>query len=83
MNQPPDPELRGVRALVTGGTSGLGFAMGQALADAGPATRHHPRAALIGERSHGFRQAPVTSLIEVHDWQKLRILTQEFSAMRP
>ena len=35
MTQPPDPELRGVRALVTGGTSGLGFAMSQALAEAG------------------------------------------------
>ncbi len=35
MTQPPDPELGGVRALVTGGTSGLGFAMSQALAQAG------------------------------------------------
>jgi NAD(P)-dependent dehydrogenase (short-subunit alcohol dehydrogenase family) len=39
MTQPPDPEptpdLEGVRALVTGGTSGLGFAMSQALAQAG------------------------------------------------
>ncbi len=31
----PAPELEGVRALVTGGTSGLGFAMSQALAEAG------------------------------------------------
>ena len=37
--QPSDaraaPVLEGVRALVTGGTSGLGFAMSQALAEAG------------------------------------------------
>jgi NAD(P)-dependent dehydrogenase (short-subunit alcohol dehydrogenase family) len=32
---PAAPVLEGVRALVTGGTSGLGFAMSQALADAG------------------------------------------------
>ena len=29
------PDLDGVRVLVTGGTSGLGFAMSQALAQAG------------------------------------------------
>jgi NAD(P)-dependent dehydrogenase (short-subunit alcohol dehydrogenase family) len=32
VTQPPDP---GLRALVTGGTSGLGFAMSQALTKAG------------------------------------------------
>jgi len=39
VTQPPDPPaapvLDGVRTLVTGGTSGLGLAMSQALADAG------------------------------------------------
>jgi len=39
VTQPPGPraapDLEGVRALVTGGTSGLGFAMSQALAEAG------------------------------------------------
>ena len=31
----PSPDLEGIRTLVTGGTSGLGFAMSQALAEAG------------------------------------------------
>ncbi|HLK78653.1 MAG TPA: SDR family oxidoreductase [Streptosporangiaceae bacterium] len=35
MTQPSAPDLEGVRALVTGGTSGLGFAMSQALTRAG------------------------------------------------
>jgi NAD(P)-dependent dehydrogenase (short-subunit alcohol dehydrogenase family) len=34
-DSPAKPVLDGARALVTGGTSGLGFAMSQALADAG------------------------------------------------
>ena len=35
VTHPSTPDLEGVRALVTGGTSGLGFAMSQALAEAG------------------------------------------------
>lgn len=35
MTQPTEPALAGVRVLLTGGTSGLGFAMSQALAQAG------------------------------------------------
>jgi NAD(P)-dependent dehydrogenase (short-subunit alcohol dehydrogenase family) len=35
VTDPPAPVLEGVRALVTGGTSGLGLAMSQALAQAG------------------------------------------------
>jgi gluconate 5-dehydrogenase len=31
----PSPDLEGIRTLVTGGTSGLGFAMSEALAEAG------------------------------------------------
>jgi gluconate 5-dehydrogenase len=34
-DSPAAPVLEGVRTLITGGTSGLGFAMSQALADAG------------------------------------------------
>jgi NAD(P)-dependent dehydrogenase (short-subunit alcohol dehydrogenase family) len=34
LNPGSAPELEGVRVLVTGGTSGLGFAMGRALAQA-------------------------------------------------
>ena len=51
MNQPSDPELQGVRALVTGGTSGLGFAMGQALAEAGA------RVALTGRTEERVQDA--------------------------
>ena len=49
MTQPPD--LEGIRALVTGGTSGLGFAMSQALADAGA------RVVLTGRTEHRVQEA--------------------------
>jgi NAD(P)-dependent dehydrogenase (short-subunit alcohol dehydrogenase family) len=45
------PDLAGVRALVTGGTSGLGFAMSQALAGAGA------RVALTGRTEQRVRNA--------------------------
>ena len=52
---PPDPSaapvLEGVRALVTGGTSGLGFAMSQALAEAGA------RVALTGRTEQRVQDA--------------------------
>ena len=51
MNQRSDPELQGVRALVTGGTSGLGFSMGQALAEAGA------RVALTGRTEERVKDA--------------------------
>jgi NAD(P)-dependent dehydrogenase (short-subunit alcohol dehydrogenase family) len=51
VNQPPHPDLHGVRALVTGGTSGLGFAMSQALAEAGA------RVALTGRTTERVRDA--------------------------
>jgi gluconate 5-dehydrogenase len=58
----PSPDLEGVRALVTGGTSGLGFAMSQALAEAGARVvltgRTEPRvqdaAAQIGHDATGL-----------------------------
>jgi NAD(P)-dependent dehydrogenase (short-subunit alcohol dehydrogenase family) len=49
--EPPEPELHGVRALVTGGTSGLGFAMSQALAEAGA------RVALTGRTEERVQDA--------------------------
>jgi gluconate 5-dehydrogenase len=58
VTQPPEPELHGVRALVTGGTSGLGFAMSQALAEAGA------RVALTG-RTDERVQAAATQI--AHD----------------
>ncbi|MGH3206040.1 MAG: SDR family NAD(P)-dependent oxidoreductase [Streptosporangiaceae bacterium] len=66
MTQPPEPPampvLEGVRVLVTGGTSGLGFAMSQALADAGARVvltgrteqRVHEAAARIGHGATGL-----------------------------
>lgn len=55
MTQPSDaratPVLEGVRALVTGGTSGLGFAMSRALAEAGA------RVALTGRTEQRVRDA--------------------------
>jgi NAD(P)-dependent dehydrogenase (short-subunit alcohol dehydrogenase family) len=51
VTQPSDPELQGVRALVTGGTSGLGFAMSQALAEAGA------RVALTGRAEERVQDA--------------------------
>jgi len=47
----PFPDLAGVRALVTGGTSGLGFAMSQALAEAGA------RVVLTGRDGQRVREA--------------------------
>ena len=55
VTEPSDPRatpvLEGVRALVTGGTSGLGFAMSQALAEAGA------RVALTGRTEQRARSS--------------------------
>src|SRR5579859_4437869 len=65
------PDLDGVRALVTGGTSGLGFAMSQALADAGA------RVVLTGRTEQrvqdaATRIAPGTGLVmDVRDEQSV------------
>jgi len=72
MTQPPAPDLEGVRALVTGGTSGLGFAMSQALAGAGA------RVVLTGRTEQRVQQAAtrigdlVTGLVmDVRDEQSV------------
>ena len=70
----PSPDLEGVRALVTGGTSGLGFAMSQALAEAGAHVvltgRTEPRVQDAAARiNHGDR---VTGLVmDVRDEQSV------------
>jgi NAD(P)-dependent dehydrogenase (short-subunit alcohol dehydrogenase family) len=51
VTEPSDQVLEGVRALVTGGTSGLGFAMSQALAEAGA------RVALTGRTERRVQDA--------------------------
>ncbi len=76
VTEPSDPRatpvLEGVRALVTGGTSGLGFAMSQALAEAGA------RVALTGRTEPRVREAAtriargVTGLVmDVRDEQSV------------
>jgi len=76
--EPPEPELHGVRALVTGGTSGLGFAMSQALAEAGA------RVALTG-RTEAIMGPPVVWLASrASDGQTdQRIVAREFAANPP
>ena len=70
----PSPDLEGVHALVTGGTSGLGFAMSQALAEAGAHVvltgRTEPRVQDAATRiNHGDR---VTGLVmDVRDDQSV------------
>jgi NAD(P)-dependent dehydrogenase (short-subunit alcohol dehydrogenase family) len=69
---PAAPVLEGVRALVTGGTSGLGFAMSQALAEAGARVvltgRTEPRVQDAARRIG--RGAQVTGLVmDVRDEQ--------------
>jgi NAD(P)-dependent dehydrogenase (short-subunit alcohol dehydrogenase family) len=54
------PDLEGVRALVTGGTSGLGFAMSQALAEAGA------HVILTGRTRERVRRAATRIAIDTH-----------------
>jgi gluconate 5-dehydrogenase len=68
----PQPQLEGIRALVTGGTSGLGFAMSRALADAGA------RVVLTGRTEQRIQEAAqrigdlVTGLVmDVRDEQSV------------
>ena len=76
MTQPPDlpaaPVLDGVRALVTGGTSGLGFAMSQALADAGARVvltgRTEPR---VHEAATTIKHGATGLVMDVRDEQSV------------
>src|ERR1700761_8935678 len=75
------PDLHGVRALVTGGTSGLGFAMADALAQAGARViltgRTHDR---VQDAAARIRTGATGLVMDVRDEQSVTAAVNQIIA---